>query len=123
MVSSQLSVMIVGSIKLKEKLLNKKMGQEEVLKALENQMIADIYELTDIITDCSKVSIFKALQKLAIHDEIIFFSFSIGKGERRFYVKSGIYNDLFRDEKQSRKTTRNARKGYREGWSVLNNLQ
>jgi len=69
------------------------MGQEEIIKYLEREMVASINDMIEFMEEeCSAMAVHKAVGKLVKHNEIIRFNIGAGQQRRCFYCVPEVKN-------------------------------
>jgi len=66
------------------------MGQEEIIKYLEKEMVSSINEMIEFMNDVSAITVHKAVGKLVKHGEVIRFDI----GSRCFYCVPEIKEEF-----------------------------
>lgn len=104
------------------------MGQAEVLKLIEKNLIMTNKEIDQILTDYQNAGIRHALRKLSEHNDIINFKLNVicekgSKIVRGFYVKNDLYQDFFGNERQKEDFANFKGRCDSQRFCILNNLQ
>lgn len=97
------------------------MGQADILKILEKEIIVDKTELLKHLNG-QWAGIAHAIKQLKKFGEITIFTINAGC-VRRYYVKNDLYNNFFSDERQEEVPPGLKRKSNMQGWDMFNNIQ
>ncbi len=95
------------------------MSQEEVLRIIDKELITFSKEMEEVFGIAER-NVRKALSKIMAEDNIVQ---KITIQNKVFYIKNGLYRDLFENAEQGFKEPANRGQGYCQEWCVLNNLQ